>query len=297
MTDFSLVTSRLFQLLLVPAMLVAPLLFVLLTARRVESEADRAVARARSLALLLATLGAVAVWLGLLIYSVRVPAPGALTLNSFSWVLFFPLWFLFGIPALRAKNPAWGAPHADGQTPVRTASLVNRSRRSPVQRAHWIGAGAVQLALLAALLLRGLQPFADDVDHSRWLVASLSYGFCLLVTQIAQPFAVRAALHEAEPLDAAGSPELAALYDAFRRTKILGLFWLTGVAVPVSLGGTLVLAAWVDWFSGAAVVGALVGTTLGLAGAWFGVSMSIRRGRIAEVRSRLDARSRTAPAD
>lgn len=292
MSDHSLIITRLFMLLFVPTMLLAPVLFVFCTRNRAESEGDRAAAASRLVALCVATVVALAIWLGLLLAALNVSGSQAGTTLHFiarmSWVFFFPLWFGLAMPALRSRNPAWGGPH-DPSQPRRTASLVPRARRSPIGARHWAILVAVTGAILLGLLARGwVAPFADDAERMRWLIMTIVYGVSLAIVFLVQPFALRAALNEPEPMDAAGSPELAQMYEAFRTTKIRGLFWLVGAALPVMMGVWLLLAVWTDHTHLAAGAGAAAGVGLGLLGAWFGVSMSVRRVRIAEAKARLD---------
>jgi predicted permease len=86
------------------------------------------------------------------------------------------------------------------------------------------------------------------------------------------PRVLRSMLREPEPMDAAGSRDLAELYAAQRRRRVLGMFWLNGVAGPLVIGGIFAL---VTWFpnSGAilGIIGGVGGTALGIAGAVFGL--------------------------
>jgi hypothetical protein len=103
------------------------------------------------------------------------------------------------------------------------------------------------------------------------------------------PVVLRSMLREPEPMDAAGSAELAALYERQRRRRILGMFWLNGVVAPLVLGGIFALATWfpnVGGFWG--IVGGVGGSALGIVGAVYGFMMTAERARIAEVRARLD---------
>jgi hypothetical protein len=104
------------------------------------------------------------------------------------------------------------------------------------------------------------------------------------------PVVMRSMLREPEPMDAAGSAELAALYARQRHRRILGMFWLNGVAAPLVLGGVFALATWfpdVGGFWG--IVGGVGGSTLGIIGAIYGVMMTAERAKIAQVRARLEA--------
>ena len=108
------------------------------------------------------------------------------------------------------------------------------------------------------------------------------------------PRILRSMLLEPEPMDAAGSAELAELYARQRRRRVLGMFWLMGVAAPLFMSS---LYALITWFpaDGATlgIIGGVGGSLLGLVGAVFGMTMSAERMKIAEVRARLE-RSGTA---
>lgn len=292
MTDPALIVTRLISLVMVPLLLCSPLVFVLCVRVRVREEADRATARARTMALALATLGALAFWLGLLLVSVNLRLPSLENASQWCWTLFFPLFFVLGMPALRARNPAWGSLHSEGPGAVRTASLVSRAHRNPVTRWHWACVGIVGLGLVAAIAARGwLEPFADDAEKVRWMTylgcAVLAIGLSFII----QPIAIRSALQEPEPLDAHGSRQLVRMYDEYREARIRGLFWLLGAALPIFLAGCMAIATW--WPSNGGVVGwvgGLGGSLLGIGGAWFGVAMSLRRVRITEFKMTLDQR-------
>ncbi|HMN95005.1 MAG TPA: hypothetical protein PKC43_00290 [Phycisphaerales bacterium] len=288
MSDPAIVLIRLLLLLFVPAMLLFSVLFVHCTPNRAASDADRATAAARLMALWIATLVALVIW------GACVLSPRSLGIPALSWagyasaLLFFPLWFAFAMPALRMRSPAWAGPHAVG-SPTRTASLVNRSRENPIGIGHWIAVVALGALLLGTILARGwARPFDGPSEQLRWMIISIVYALTLLVALGFQPVAIRQALREPEPLDASGSEELRRMYDAARTSRIRTMFWLVGAALPLLLGALLALSVWLDrpWAIG--VVGAVGGTLLGLLGAWFGVRASLRRVRIAETRARLE---------
>ena len=115
-----------------------------------------------------------------------------------------------------------------------------------------------------------------------------------LVELLVLPRILRSMLLEPEPMDAAGSAELAELYARQRRRRVLGMFWLMGVAAPLFMSS---LYALITWFpaDGATlgIIGGVGGSLLGLVGAVFGMTMSAERMKIAEVRARLE-RSGTA---
>lgn len=293
MTDPIGLVLRLVGLVLSPAMLLAPLLFVLLSPTRMREGAGRAEARARSLALGLATLLALALWLGALLAGANLRSEPLALLARFAWVMFFPLWFLLAMPLVRAKNPSW-APFGATPSAVRTASLSDRSRASPIRRSHGLVAGAACVLLLAGIAARGAVPFESEALRGRWLLSLGTYAATLLAVALAVPWALRLALREPEPIDPEASLELARRYQGYRDAKILALFWLLGAALPLFHGACLAVAVWLPGGSVLAWVGAAGGSALGLAGAWLGVSLGLRRARIAEFREEL-ARARTAP--
>jgi len=283
-----LVASNILMLLFVPAMLLVPLVAVLCVRQRADGDPARAHARTR--VLIIATAAALGVWLLLQLLSVYFASPGFALAARWCWPLFFPLWFALGMPALRAKYPGLAGLHSGAAHSVRRASVVSRQRKSPIRAIHWVIVGVVVAALLATIAARGwAKPFSDDAAQFRWLVVTLGYAFVLATVFAIQPYVLRMALAEPEPLDAEGSPELQRMYEAFRNTKIRGLFWLLSGAIPVLLGAVLVLTTWGDHRFMGALIGGFGGAGLGICGAWFGVAMTVRRIRIAEVKARLDA--------
>lgn len=130
--------SRLIGLVFVPAILLCPLAFAALVPNRASSDADRIAVRGRLLTLGLVMLFVLALWLGLVLTGLRLP--GARDVANFWWLWFFPLWFVFAMPAVAQKRPGWragafGSQGSDGAAAaaagLRTASLANRERQSP----------------------------------------------------------------------------------------------------------------------------------------------------------------------
>ncbi len=290
MSDPLLTLGRLLMIVFVPAMLLLPLAIALAVPNRSDDAAARLALRGKLVVLAFATMMALALWLGLLLTGLRFP--WSTWIAGSAWTLIIPLWALLAMPILRLKSAA----HAGDPLPygtVRTASLVNRERQNPVTGWMWTVATLVCLAGPVAVAVRGLWPFAgdpavDSIDRTQWLIflgATLLGPLELLVL----PVILRAMLVAPEPMDAAGSPELAAMYARERRRRVLGLFWLVGTAGPAFLG---VLFALVTWFpasgGGWGLVGGVGGTLLGVLGATFGISMSAERARIAEFRTRLE---------
>lgn len=295
MNDPFLAISRLAVLVLVPAVLLVPLLLGLLARTRVGSESERFAVRARASALVLATLAALAVWLGSLLTGMLGPRIPALEwVAQLSWLLFFPLWFGFALPLLQAKDPELGPGRSAPGGTLRSASLSPRHREAPIPPGHWVAGLLVAALFTAAIAARGLWgPFADDGERGRWLVL---LGFQVATVALAAalvPFAVRRGLSEPEPLDAAGSAELGELYHSHRHARARGTFWVFLVALPSAVGVLATLAAWSGPGIGAPLgPAALLAPLLAVfAGAWFGISTTARRYRIHELRARLEGRS------
>lgn len=289
-TTPSLVT--LLPLVFVPAMLLVPALVASLWRTTAETDAARTAVRRRSIALRVATALALGLWVAIVVGSVALPGnPLLVTAGRFGWLLFFPLWFGFAMPLLRAKNPEWDTGIGAASGPVRTASLVNRSRRSPIGRGAWIIAAAIAVGLLAVMGARGLAgPFDSESLRMQWIWMTVAYGVILALHALVVPWGIQVALAEPEPLDLRGSRELEQRYEAFRSTKARGLFGLFAVALPVVIGGSFAIAVWIDSDAGGKV-GALGGIAIGLAGGWFGTVATIRRCRIARFKSELEAKS------
>lgn len=308
MSDSIHIIGNTFMLLFVPFMILFPLGLALLVPNRAGEESRRLLVRGMSAALLAATVLALALWLGLTLAGTRFE--WAKWAGNFSWMLFFPLWFGLAMPLLRAKNPAWeyfahGAQGAHGSGgPLRTASLVNRARQNPVKGWMWAVAVFAGLAGLIAIGARGFFPFPTDgagddavggAERARWFVF-LAVALCGPSQLVWLPGVLRTMLVAPEPMDAAGSQELADLYARQRRRRVLGMFWLMGVAMPLAIGGIFALIVWFPNLGGLwGLVGGLGGVLLGGIGAAFGFMMTAERAKIAEARARLD-QSRAAAA-
>lgn len=315
MSNALLTLGRVILLALVPLALLFPLMFAALVPNRAAEDSARIKARGLLLTLAISTALLLATWVGLLLTGARFP--GATMIAGFWWAWFFPLWFFLAMPTILAKNPYWGWTVGGGSASggVRTASLVNRERKNPVTGAMWAVPITLFVLLLAAIGTRGLMPFGvgpypgdsavdpeaarlaqAEAERSSWLLALLVfssvYGFLLAIL----PRSLRRTLAEPEPMDASGSAELAELYDRQRRKRVLGLFWGTGVVLPLVVGSFSVLQVWskgpgpsVEW----GLVGGIGGSLLGVGGAIFGTWMTVERARIAELRAKLDASGAT----
>ena len=314
MSDPFITLGRLLTLIFVPVMLLFPVVFAALVPNRADNDPARIKARGLLLTLAISTAVLLAIWVGLVLTGLRFNF--AMIIANFWWPWFFPLWFFLAMPATLAKNPSWGWVAGGGSSSggVRTASLVNRERTSPVTRAMWAVPITLFIVILAAIAARGLLPFGGDllvsgsasereaarvayaeVERSRWLVSLIVfgsvYGFLLAIL----PRGLRRTLSEPEPMDAAGSPELAELYAAQRRKRVLGLFWGIGVALPLLIGSFSVVRTWFPndgsmW----GLIGGIGGSILGICGAIFGTWMTVERARIAELAAQFDAANGSA---
>ncbi len=297
MSDPIIVLSRVHLLLLAPVMLLSPLVFVLLYPKRVESDAQNLLARNRLFWLGIATAGALAIWIACLAGSLVAPQNPFFQFHHLAYILFIPLWFGMAMPACTARNPNAFKSLVPSQAPTRTASLVNRQTQNPIRKSHWILTASVQVLLLFGILSRCLFPFSNGETQSkelvRWILALASFTTIALFMLLFLPAGIRAILEEPEPLDPHGSPELQRLYEENRTSKILGLFWLLGCAIPW-LMGILLLAqafAWPGLGSSLGKLGAIGGTVLGFTGAWLGTTATFRAMRVAELKAKLDAQA------
>ena len=310
MSDPFITLGRLFMLIFVPVVLLFPLVFAALVPNRAADDSARIKARGMLLTLAMSTAALLAIWVGLVLTGLRFNF--AMVIAGFWWPWFFPLWFFLAMPAIVAKNPYWGWTVGSGSASggVRTASLVNRERTSPVTRAMWAVPITLFVLILAAIAARGLLPFGvgpypgdsaidpeaarvayAEVERSRWILSLVVFGSVFGFVLAILPRSLRQPLSEPEPMDAAGSPELARLYAAQRRKRVLGLFWGTGVLLPACIGLSSVLQAWFPndgstW----GLVGGIGGSILGICGAVFGTWMMVERAKISEVRARLEKR-------
>jgi len=314
MSDPFLPLARVFMLIFVPVMLLFPLVFAALVPNRAVDDSARIKARGLLLTLAMSTAVLLAIWVGLVLTGLRFNF--AMIIAGFWWPWVFPLWFFRAMPAIVAKNPYWGCAVGGGSASggVRTASLVNRERTSPVTRAMWAVPITLFVLILAAIAARGLLPFGvgpypgdsavdpeaarvayAEAERSRWILSLVVFGSVFAFLLAILPRSLRRTLSEPEPMDAAGSPELAELYAAQRRKRVLGLFWGPGVVLPLCIGSVSVLQAWFPQNGSAwGLIGSIGGSILGICGAMFGTWMMVERAKIAEVRARLDAAGASA---
>ncbi len=193
------------------------------------------------------------------------------------WTLCFVLWFGGAMPIMRLKRLDWSAPLPDAS--ARQASLHSRLHASPVPKFWWAVAWCVWLLLLAATLatvdahVQALFPLFFNLMGAFWLIMG-QYG-------------LRWFLLEPEPLDAHGSVELRDAYGALRKFKVHGWFGLVIGAMLIFSSVALMIARDAGVVA-VVVLGAGGGSLLGVLGGVFGTYASVLRGRIAELRARLD---------
>ncbi|MFN6129488.1 MAG: hypothetical protein ACK57G_01525 [Planctomycetota bacterium] len=310
MSDPAGVLGRFMMLCFVPIMLIAPLLWAVLTPNRVGSESQRMMLRTRLSALVIFTCIALAAWLGLLLMGLQLPNTNPIAqAHRHMWVAFFPLWFGLAMPLVRAKSYDWqpsGHSSSTAQTEplgptVRSASLANRAREMPIRSWEWALGISLSLACIVWIAMRGLYPFANpeaiepgQVSFYQWALSLSTYAVCIASQWFFVPYSVKLSYLEPEPMDSSGSGELQEMYRQHRRQKIRLLYWMTGVLLPAFLG---TMVAWMVWwpehFQFVGVVGAIGGSVLGIAGGIIGTLMGAQRMRIAEFKSRLDAKTGT----
>jgi hypothetical protein len=314
MSDPFIPLGRLFMLIFVPVMLLFPLVFAALVPNRAADDSARIKARGMLLTLAMSTAVLLAIWVGLVLTGLRFNF--AMVIAGFWWPWFFPLWFFLAMPTIVTKNPHWGWTVGGGSASggVRTASLVNRERTSPVTRAMWAVPITLFVVILAAIAARGLLPFGvgpypgdsavdpeaarvayAEAERSRWMLSLVVFGSVFAFLLAILPRSLRRTLSEPEPMDAAGSPELAELYAAQRRKRVLGLFWGVGVVLPLCIGVFSVLQTWFPQNGSTwGLISGIGGSILGICGAIFGTWMTVERAKISEVRARLDASDASA---
>lgn len=299
MNDATHTIARFIMLAFSPIMILMPLAVAILVPSRAGGDAARVELRGRYLWLIVGTLFALAIWGSFVLASLRVE--WVRWIADFCWLLNFPLFAGLAWPVMRLKQSAWdnttfAASTSTGAT--RTAMLINRERTSPITRGMWVLAIAACLAGPIVIGARAFWLFPmpaqagsttlwQSTDHMLWLLfmtlSSLALAELLLLPRI-----LRSMLTEPEPMDAACSTELAGLYARQRRRRVLGMFWLLGIAGPLLMSGIYAAVVWFPELGAMwGVIGGIGGAMLGIVGAGFGITMSVERMKIAEVRARL----------
>ena len=264
-------------------MVLVPLAFTLIAGRHPERAHDDVPQRTRRLRV--ATLIALALHVTVQAWTESDPT-GLRALRAawpvgFGTGAFMLIWFALASPALQARQPGWRPmPHHGSPEPVRSASLTRRDTTTPISRGAWIlgwalfgvCAGAVAWSIgkgAPAMLVLGL---------GWWL------GFSV--------FGSRSSLIEAEPMDAAGSPELSEAWASLRSFKAW-CFYSLGLLATIGFAGVAVLTVFAPDMAG--MSGAALGTAAGIAGGVFGTIGSVRRARVNALLQELGTREANGP--
>lgn len=264
-------------------MILFPLAFTLFAGRHPERAHDDVPQRMRRL--WFATLLALGLHVGMQAWIESDPT--ALELLRRAWPVafgigpFFVLWFVFAGPALQARQPGYRPmPHPGSPEPVRSASLVRRDSSCPISRGAWI-LGWTLFGLCSGAI-------AWSIAQGAPAMLVLGLGFWLGMGVVGS----RSSLIEAEPMDAAGSPELAEAWASLRRFKSW-IFYVAGLLGTVCFAGVAVMTVYAPDVAG--MSGAVIGTAGGIAGGVFGTMASVRRARINELLQKLGASEVTGP--
>jgi hypothetical protein len=199
----------------------------------------------------------VATLLALLAYAAyAVAVPPALLETSpifFGWALVpFPaLCFGACVPAMRRAFAALPPAPRGARLATRRVELPRGARAAPL--ALWVG-------IAAAAAARGAPPIA-------WIGPALALLGLLLL-----PFVLRAAVLEGEPVGGPEPARLERLYEEFRRKRVLATYALFAV-LHLALAAT----AFLPRDASGGVAGAVLGSTLGVAGALFGTWADAQR--------------------
>ena len=191
----------------------------------------------------------------------------------FLWILAFPLWFLGTMPLLQAKDRGWRPVE---RPPARAATLERRDVTTPGLAV----ARLLAMIIWLVLLLAALWPFAGGTADwtSAWFLMFSAFGAGWLLMG---RYATRLSTLEPEPLDAAGSAELARGYESLRRFKVWGWFAVSTMAMlAISVPPVLLARDPEGWLYAAIWVGGGGGAFVGLLGGVFGIMTDIRRTRL-----------------
>lgn len=314
------------MLVLPVGLILFPLLFILLMKDKTLTPETGELVRVRQRLLLGWTLVSLCVWFALS-WIVRSLGGGEGYLPiGIAQACFMLIWFFAAMPLLRLKQPSLVGPydrreHREGQvtsvtiesvSSMRTASLVNREKQSPIK--YWmLVLGGFLLALpLMSVFARGFAQFpisgmeastgaiggAEVGSHadsgaaklvqlgqsqrSAWYVSLLSLGVMLPMVLVLAWISSRQSMSEAEPMPGAWDEETARAYATVRNQRAVGLFW--GL---IGLGCLLGTAqAIIQWFPNSGptlgMVFGTIGGLVGLLGGAWGAWMSFQRGKINE---------------
>lgn len=303
------------MLVLPVGLILFPLLFILLMKDRTLTPETGELVRVRQRLLLGWTLVSLCVWFALS-WIVRSLGGGDGYLPiGIAQACFMLIWFFVAMPLLRLKQPSLVGPYDRGEqregqvtsvtfesgSSVRTASLVNREKQSPIK--PWMLAlGGFLVALpLMAVLARGFAQFPisgmeastgaigttklvqlGQSQRSAWYVSLLSLCVMLPMVLLLAWISSRRSLSESEPMLGEWNEETAKAYAKVRNQRAVGLFW--GL---IGLGCLLGTAqAFIQWFPNSGptlgMVFGTIGGLVGLLGGAWGAWMSFQRGKINE---------------
>jgi hypothetical protein len=271
-----------YDLLFPPAMIVSPAVMCWM----IPSAKDESLVNRRRLdRLWLAMWGITA--LGLAVFAALYLGIGP-HVSRHLWPLCFA-GFAMSFPLLAAKNPHL---MTSGAAPsVRTARLVSRRESSVVSPRllwlPWLIWGAGLLGVLGRLFL----PFEAGAAWMAW-----GGGMLWVVLGSFSPWISRKTLawilQEAEPMDAACSPELAKAYEQHRAFRSWTMFTLFGLISPLFTSVVAMTFAWTSLSQESLPlvigVGAGGGTLVGVLGAALGILSGVKRARISALLAELE---------
>lgn len=314
------------MLVLPVGLILFPLIFVLLMKDRTLTQEAGEMVQIRQRLLLGWTLISLCVWFALSWIVRLVGGGGGYLPIGIAQACFMLIWFFVAMPLLRLKQPNLVGPYERGErragqvnsvavdsgSSVRTASLVNREKQSPIK--SWmlaVGGCLVSLPFLF-VFARGFAQFpmsnmdasaesigsaaiANDAissasklaqlgqsQRSAWYTSLISLGVMLPMVLALAWISARRSMSESEPMPGAWDEETAMAYATVRNQRAVGLFW--GL---IGLGCLLGTAqAFIQWFPNSGptigIVFGTIGGLVGLLGGAWGAWMSFQRGKINE---------------
>lgn len=269
-------TFRLIDICLEPLMIITPCLISLLGPSKLAVQAERKAFYVARRQLLSATIVALALLLligwFLSINTHHYWISGVIPfIEGLFWI---PLWFVFGMKALRLQFPEIQAVQT---RPVRRASLT--PRQPLTRKMHWINVSGWAFWMIL-LLLTVLGLMRHEWKQS-WLAA---FHLSALFWLIGSRYLSKTIVFEPEPLPENPSEDLQSAYRRFRQQRQQGLM-VMGLAAAFISALPPTLLAWYPQtgLKTAILVGAGGGTLLGVFGGIIGTWASIQRLRLARL--------------